>query len=85
VAIREHDTTAGRTDIHVFDRWCHLATVQDPAALDEALQARQSLVFDLDTYRILLKRLTQPAGRDPAVFSLNRTELAPNAWVDQPN
>ncbi|HQC86077.1 MAG TPA: exonuclease domain-containing protein [Rhodoferax sp.] len=85
VAIREHDATSGRTDIHVFDRWCHLATVQDPAALDEALQARQSLVFDLDTYRILLKRLTQPAGRDPSVFSLNRTELTPDAWVDQPN
>ena len=57
VGLREHDPASGRTDIHVFDQWCHLATVHDEAELHEALQTRDKLVFDLDTYRLLLKRL----------------------------
>ena len=57
VGLREHDPASGRTDIHVFDQWCHLATVHDEAELHDALQARDKLAFDLDTYRLLLKRL----------------------------
>ncbi len=49
---------SGRTDIHVFDQWCHLVTVHDEAELHDALHARDKLAFDLDTYRLLLKRLT---------------------------
>ena len=57
VGLREYDASSGRTDIHVFDQWCHLATVQDEAELQEALERREILAFDLDTYRLLLKRL----------------------------
>jgi DNA polymerase-3 subunit epsilon len=59
IGLREHDAATGRTDIHVFDHWCHLATVQDPAELQEALQARSMLAFDLDTYRLLQHHLTR--------------------------
>ncbi len=57
VGLREHDAASGRTDIHVFDQWCHLATVHDEAGLQDALDRGDKLAFDLDTYRLLLKRL----------------------------
>ena len=59
---REHDPDCGRTDIHLFSHWCHLATVRDESELHEALQARTSLAFDLDSYRLLVKRLLGPAA-----------------------
>ena len=69
VALREHDARSGRTDVHVFDQWCHLATVHDEADMDGVLDARRQaapLAFDLDTYRLLLKRL-QNAPRGAVV------------------
>jgi hypothetical protein len=70
IGIREHHAATGRTDIHVFDQWCHVGTVQDEDALDEARHSRQPLAFDLDTYYLLQKRLAPPLGRDAAVFHL---------------
>ena len=61
VALREHNEATGRTDIHLFEQWCHLATVQDEAELAEAMQSRSNLAFDLDTYRLLVKRLAPSA------------------------
>jgi len=57
VGLREHDPVNGRTDIHVFDHWCHLATVQDDADLHEVLSNRQAMAFDVDTYGLLRKWL----------------------------
>lgn len=64
IGLREHHTQTGRTDIHLFDQWCHIATVHDEEALSDALQSRYALAFDLDTYRMLIKRLSpgQSAG-----------------------
>jgi DNA polymerase-3 subunit epsilon len=63
VGLREHHAGSERTDIHVFDQWCHLATVQSEADLQDVLQSRASpLAFDLDTYRLALKHL-QPGAR----------------------
>jgi DNA polymerase-3 subunit epsilon len=70
VAIREYQEHTGRTDFHVFDHWCHIATVNDPAELDEISHTRQVLAFDLDTYRLLQKRLGPAARQDPSVFQL---------------
>ena len=67
IGLREVDTARGRTEIHLFDQWCHLATVYDDDSLAEALAAgtgktsRSNLAFDLDTYRLLLKHLAAPA------------------------
>jgi DNA polymerase-3 subunit epsilon len=58
MGIREYNASTGRTDIHLFDQWCHLATVHDDTELQEALHQRKVLAFDLDTYRLLVKRLT---------------------------
>ena len=71
IGIREYQPQTGRSEIHLFDQWCHLATVQDDAELSEALSTRKSLVFDADTFRLLEKRLAQAPGRDQAVILLN--------------
>jgi DNA polymerase-3 subunit epsilon len=61
VGLREHHAASGRTDVHLVDHWCHLATVHSEADLWDALQNRQhTLAFDLDTYRLLLRVLTGP-------------------------
>jgi DNA polymerase-3 subunit epsilon len=70
VAIREFQEESGRTDIHVFEQWCHIATVSDQAELDALGHTRQPLAFDLDTYRLLQKRLGHGSAQDPAIFRL---------------
>jgi DNA polymerase-3 subunit epsilon len=63
VGLREHCAQTGRTDIHLFDQWCHLATVHTDEELQDALQSRQNvpIAFDLDTYRLALKRFAPGA------------------------
>ena len=60
VHIREYNAATERTDIHVFDHWCHVATVHDEAELAECAHTRKALAFDVDTYRLLVKRLAAP-------------------------
>ena len=79
IGLREHNRHTGRTDVHVFDQWCHLATAHSDEELADTLQSRPAaLAFDLDTYRLALKHLTvggtagielivfrQPCGNSP--------------------
>lgn len=58
VALREHSEATGRTDIHIFDQWCHLATLHDEAELQDAVASSAALAFDLDIYRLLVKHLS---------------------------
>ncbi len=58
VGLREHNPHTDRTDIHVFNQWCHLATVHSEDELRDAMQSRaDALAFDLDSYRLALKHL----------------------------
>jgi DNA polymerase-3 subunit epsilon len=70
VGLREHNTQSGRSDLHIFDQWCHLATVHDDADLEDELSCRRALAFDLDTYRLLLKHLMPyaPSGAEIIYF-----------------
>lgn len=70
IGLREHNPRSGRTDIHLFDQWCHLATVHDDTELEDALSTRRVLAFDLDTYRLLIKRfaLAGAAGAELVNF-----------------
>jgi len=70
VAIREHHARSERTDIHVFDHWCHIATVHDAAELDALADSRQALAFDVDTYHLLAKRLGDSGAWNRDVFHL---------------
>ncbi len=68
IGLREHNPQTGRTDLHLFDQWCHLATVHDEAELEQALTSSGTLAFDLDTYRLLVKRLLLPAKMGPELI-----------------
>jgi DNA polymerase-3 subunit epsilon len=57
ISFREYDAARERTDIHIFAHWCHVATVHDESELEDALEARRALAFDLDTYRMLLRHV----------------------------
>lgn len=57
IGIKEHNPETGATDLHVFDQWCHIATVSNEGELHEALQSKFAYRFDLDTYKLLLKAL----------------------------
>jgi DNA polymerase-3 subunit epsilon len=76
MGLREDNPHTGRTDIHLFDHWCHLATVSSDAELADALQSRASvLAFDLDNYRLALKYLTPPGKAGVTVVALSSARL----------
>lgn len=60
IGVREHNQFTNLTDIHVFDQWCHLGTVNNEADLDELMQTKTVFAFDLDSYKLLLKMLSKP-------------------------
>jgi DNA polymerase III subunit epsilon len=60
IGLREHSEATGVTDMHIFDQWCHLATVHNTEDLQDALVSNEALAFDLDTYRLLVKHLAAP-------------------------
>lgn len=68
--VREDDAVAGRSEWHLFDRWCYLGSSGDPSAL--AGLAERPRVFDRDHYRTLLRWLqrrpdsARPLGGDGA-------------------
>ena len=49
--------------MHLVDRWCLLGSVTDESELAGLLEAPPARVFELNTYRILLRWLDTPAGR----------------------
>jgi len=61
VAVRESDVTGERSDVHVFRDWCWLGTACDDAALAAIVDAPPRAQFDLDIYRLLVKRLPRLA------------------------
>ena len=56
VALVERDTRHDYCQWHVLDQWRHLATLDDPAQLETALQ-QPAQPFSLDAYHILLGHL----------------------------
>lgn len=66
IGIREYCKSSGRAQLHVFDYWCHLGTVDNECDLDELLNVRSAMKFDLDTYKLLLKNL----GKQVSVIPL---------------
>lgn len=57
IGVRERDSVTGRSEVHLFDRWHHLGSVDSQAAFEESLEARFEPSFDFDTYRLLGKFL----------------------------
>jgi DNA polymerase-3 subunit epsilon len=53
IMVMERDPDSGLEEAHVFDRWCHLATVRSEEALEEWASSRAELDFDPDVYKIV--------------------------------
>jgi DNA polymerase III subunit epsilon len=67
IGIREHNDATGKTDIHVFDQWCHLGTVKNEADFDEMMQMKTVFAFDLDSYKLILKTLNK---KNPEIIQI---------------
>ncbi len=79
IGLREHSEQ--RTEIHLFDRWCHLGTAQDETQIYEVLEVRGAPMFDLDIYRILERALrTRRKGLELLQFGA----LASSWYRDRP-
>lgn len=61
IAVREANRARDRTDVHLFRDWCWLGTAHDDASLDEMVHRPPRGAFDLDIYRVLVKRLPRAA------------------------
>ena len=58
IGIREKSFLGKRVDIHLFENWCFLGTVHNESELDQLrLFENEELMFDLDTYKILIRYL----------------------------
>lgn len=60
IGILEKNQFNDKSELHVFEHWIYLGSVADESALDEIAATKPELVFDLDTYKLLLKELNKP-------------------------
>lgn len=75
IAIREQHAATERTQLHVFDHWLYLGTVESETELHDLRQERRNITFDLDTYRLLLGAL---AKEQTQVITLSGTVRKPD-------
>jgi DNA polymerase-3 subunit epsilon len=71
IGIREFDEDSDRSELHIFDNWCHLATVENEEELGDVLRTTPSprpQSFDVDIYNLLQKSLKKPL----VIISLDR-------------
>lgn len=78
IGIRERSAQSDRTEIHVFNHWCHLGTADSEERLWEILASSSMLPFDLDGYKILT-RFLEKFGQDIDLMNLSPPEQAAGA------
>lgn len=65
VGIREISADRKKTDFHLFEHWCYLGTVKHEDELHQLnLFEDNELIFDLDTYHILVAYLNKTKNPD---------------------
>lgn len=57
IGIHEYDEQTGNSALHVFDQWCHVATLNSEAELEAIREQRTIFAFDYDTYKLLQKAI----------------------------
>jgi DNA polymerase-3 subunit epsilon len=63
IGVLESSPIGERTELHVFRDWCWLGTARDESELYAILEAPPRCAFDLDIYRLLVKRLPRATVR----------------------
>ena len=65
IGIREKSFSGKRVDIHLFENWCFLGTVHNTSELNQLrIFENEDLMFDLDTYKILIRYLNKNKNVD---------------------
>ena len=57
VGIKEVNSDTKKTEVHLFEHWCYLETVNDDLDLEESINTKYELKFDLDIYKLISKSL----------------------------
>ncbi len=57
IGIKELNMETKKTDVHIFEHWCHLDTISSDVDMEEVLHTRYVLTFDLDIYKLTLKAI----------------------------
>lgn len=70
VAIPEFHESSGRSEVHLFDRWCQLGSASDEAGFALLRESAPLRSFDADIYRIISRWLAQP-GHQARVKALD--------------
>jgi DNA polymerase-3 subunit epsilon len=60
IGIHETHRFNDKSALHLFEHWVYLGSIEDDSGLEDIADARSDLVFDLDTYKLLLKELNKP-------------------------
>jgi DNA polymerase III subunit epsilon len=63
IGVLESSPIGERTEFHMFRDWCWLGTARDESELYAILEAPPRCAFDLDIYRLLVKRLPRATIR----------------------
>lgn len=58
VGIKGLNLETNKTEMHLFEHWCYLDTVDSELDLSETVNTKYSLKFDLDIYRLISKALS---------------------------
>ena len=57
VGIKEFNPDTKNIEVHIFEQWCYLDTVDSDMDLSETINSRYNLQFDLDIYRLIGKAI----------------------------
>ena len=74
VGIKELNNETKKTELHIFEQWCYLETIDSDADLAEAMHSNYQLLFDLDIYRLIGKALNNSRH----IIQFDNPQLAPN-------
>ena len=70
MGIKELNHQMNNTEIHIFEHWCYLESVNDDLNLAESIKTKYDLLFDLDIYKLIVKAFSKNI-----VLHLNTPEL----------
>lgn len=60
IGIMEHHSGNNISEMHIFEHWVHIATLTEASDVNEVVSTKSDLIFDLDTYQLLVKELSNP-------------------------
>jgi len=60
IGIHETHSFNDKSALHLFEHWIYLGSVEDASAFNQMTNTKSEMVFELDTYKLLLKELNKP-------------------------